>query len=88
LLAVVAGLPATASPINAEVVSSPVAPLVSDKEVADAWAGVREMSLDDAVVKGFARREWKTPTSPKELSPLEKRQWTSRWVCDFNSNGE
>jgi hypothetical protein len=65
-------MPATASPIAAEALNSTVTPLVSAKEVAAAW--MREMSLEDAVVKGFARIEWETLILLENLSSLKKGQ--------------
>jgi hypothetical protein len=86
LLAIVAIMPATASPIAAEALNSTVTPLISDKEVAVVW--MREMFLEDAVVKGFARIEWETLIPSEELSSLKKGPWTSAWGCYLITGGE
>jgi hypothetical protein len=86
LLAIVAVMPATCSPIATEALNSTVASLVSNKDVADAW--MREMSLDDAVAKAFARIEWETLIPPANLSSLKKGPWTSAWGCYIVTSGK
>jgi hypothetical protein len=90
LLALMAAMPAMASPVAAEVTVSPATSLVAERDVVD--PRMETISVEEVTNRGFLHRYWefKNATAngvPEDSSALEKRQWTGDWNCRFNSGG-